>query len=408
MTDVSLMDKFAALGRRRDELSAGGIDPTRVVMESMLSATEAVIGGRRTILAGTNNYLGLTFDPQCIAAGQAALAELGTGTTGSRMANGNFAAHGALERELAEFYGCPHAMVFSTGYSANLGTLAALLGPGDCVLLDSDAHASLYDGCRMTGADIYVFKHNDVTSLEKRLRRLGERTARTLVVTEGLFSVLGDKAPLAEIVALKNRYGAFLLVDEAHSLGVFGAQGRGVAEQAGVLDQVDFIVGTFSKSLASTGGFCVSHHQALSVFRFASRAYIFTASACPSVVATTRMALRRMRESPQLQETLWRNARQLYAGLHGLGLRLGPEISPVVAVRFEVAERALQAWRALLDLGVYTNLMMPPASPDGASLLRCSASAAHTPEQIQSIIDGFQAVTSPAPQERSPDRDFAP
>ncbi|MFU8813707.1 MAG: serine palmitoyltransferase [Pseudomonadales bacterium] len=397
MSDNDLMSKFGPLRQRRDELSATGTDPTRVVMDCMLSATEAMIGGRRTILAGTNNYLGLTFDPACIAAGQAALAELGTGTTGSRMANGNFAGHGELERELAEFYDCPHAMVFSTGYSANLGTLAALLGPGDCVLLDADAHASLYDGCRMTGADIYVFKHNDVASLEKRLRRLGERTSRTLVVTEGLFSVLGDKAPLAEIVDLKSRYGAYLFVDEAHSLGVFGAHGRGVAEEAGVLDQVDFIVGTFSKSLASTGGFCVSRHDEVSVFRFASRAYIFTASACPSVVATTRMALRRMRESPQLREALWRNARQLYHGLEALGLRLGPQISPVVAVRIEEHARALQAWRALLDLGVYTNLMMPPASPDGASLLRCSASAAHTPAQIQAIVDGFRSVTGSSP-----------
>ncbi|MEQ8858165.1 MAG: aminotransferase class I/II-fold pyridoxal phosphate-dependent enzyme [Pseudomonadales bacterium] len=390
VTDVNLMDKFAALRARQQEFAGDGADPTRVIMERIVSATEAIVAGRPTILAGTNNYLGLTFDPECIAAGQAALAEQGTGTTGSRMANGNYQGHGALERELAEFYGVPYAMVFSTGYSANLGTLAALLGPEDCVLLDADAHASLYDGCKMTGADVYLFKHNDPDSLDKRLRRLRERATRSLVVTEGLFSVLGDEAPLAEIAAVTKRHGAYLFVDEAHSLGGYGEHGRGVAEEAGVLDDVDFVVGTFSKSLGATGGYCVSRHDVLSLFRFASRPYIFTASPCPSVVATTRVALRHVRERPELKTRLWENARALHGGLSDLGLRLGADPSPVVAVRFEEKDRALATWRRLLELGVYTNLMVPPASPDGSSLLRCSASAAHTLDQIDRIVDGFR------------------
>ncbi len=391
---MDLMDKFTVLRERQQELADDGADPTRVVMERLLSATEAIVDGRRTILAGTNNYLGLTFDPECIAAGQAALAEQGTGTTGSRMANGNYQGHGALERELAEFYGVPHAMVFSTGYSANLGTLAALVGQDDCVLLDADAHASLYDGCRMTGADIYRFKHNDPDSLEKRLRRLGDRSSRTLVVTEGLFSVLGDEAPLAEIAEVTGRFGAYLFVDEAHSLGGYGEHGRGVAEAAGVLDQVDFVVGTFSKSLGATGGYCVSRHDVLSLFRFASRPYIFTASPCPSVVATTRVALRHVRERPELKTRLWDNARALHQGLCDLGLTLGADASPVVAVRFAEKPRALATWRRLLELGVYTNLMLPPASPDGSSLLRCSASAAHTPEQIGCIVEAFRRAVA--------------
>lgn len=392
---MDLLDKFAVHRERQHELGEGGIDPTHVVMEKMISATEAVIAGKPTILAGTNNYLGLTFDPECIAAGQAALAESGTGTTGSRMANGNYAGHGALERELAEFYGVPHAMVFSTGYAANVGTLGALLEPGDAVLLDADAHASLYDGCRMTGADVYRFKHNDPESLDKRLRRLGERASRALVVTEGLFSVLGDEAPLEEIADIKDRYGAYLFVDEAHSLGVYGEHGRGFAEQAGVLDRCDFIVGTFSKSLGATGGYCVSRHDVLTLFRFASRAYIFTASPCPSVIATTRTALRHVRErGDELRRRLWDNARGLHDGLGALGLELGADTSPVVAVRFKQKERALATWRRLLALGVYTNLMMPPASPDGSSLLRCSASAAHTPEQIAAIVEAFRRAVA--------------
>ncbi|HEX7037278.1 MAG TPA: aminotransferase class I/II-fold pyridoxal phosphate-dependent enzyme [Pseudomonadales bacterium] len=391
---MDLLDKFAAPRERQRTLRADGADPTHVVVDRLLSATEALVAGRRTILAGTNNYLGLTFDPECIAAGQAALAELGTGTTGSRMANGNYAGHEALERELAEFFDVPHAMVFSTGYAANAGTLAALLEPGDCVLLDADAHASLYDGCRGTGAEVYRFRHNDPASLDKRLGRLGDRTRRTLVITEGLFSVLGDEAPLAEIAEVKARHGAYLLVDEAHSLGIYGPHGRGVAEAEGVLDAVDFLVGTFSKSLGATGGYCVSRHDVLALFRYTSRPYIFTASPCPSVIATTRTALKQIRQRPELRERLWRNAQRLHQGLDRLGLTLGADASPVVAVRIDETERALTIWRRLLDGGVYVNLMIPPASPDGSSLLRCSVSAAHSDEQIDVVVDAFRRATA--------------
>ncbi|MEZ5558666.1 MAG: aminotransferase class I/II-fold pyridoxal phosphate-dependent enzyme [Pseudomonadales bacterium] len=392
---MNLLSKFDAVAQTQHQLRSSEQDPTDVVVDEMLSATEGLIRGQRTILAGTNNYLGLTFDPECIAAGQAALEREGTGTTGSRMANGNFASHKALERELAEFYGVPYAMVFSTGYGANLGTLMALLEPGDCVMLDADAHASLYDGCRMSGADIFRFKHNDVESLEKRLRRLEERASRTLIITEGLYSILGDTAPLAEIVELKRRYGAYLFIDEAHSLGIYGDNGRGLAEAAGVEEDVDFIVGTFSKSLGSTGGYCASRHEALSVLRYASRPYIFTASPCPSVIATTRTALRLLRERPGLREQLWRNARRLYEGLAQLGLHVGPEVSPVVGVRMPDRESALAGWRGLLKAGVYTNLIVPPASPDGSSLLRCSTSAAHTTEQIDAILAAFRGAVRP-------------
>jgi 8-amino-7-oxononanoate synthase len=371
------------------------MDPTSVVFESVSSATEGVVNGRKTILAGTNNYLGLTFDPDCIAAGVAAMQTQGTGTTGSRMANGSYAAHGALEAELADFFQCANAMVFSTGYTANLGVLTALLGKGDAVLLDSDAHASLYDGCRMSGADIFRFKHNDVQSLERRLARLKERTNRCLIVVEGVYSVLGDCAPLTEIVALKERFGASLLVDEAHSLGVYGERGCGVAEAQGVLDEVDFIVGTFSKSLGAMGGFCASKHDVLGLFRYVSRPFMFTASPSPSVMATTREALHQLRARPELKETLWSNAKRLYTGLQDLGLELGPEISPVIAVLCEDRESALSNWNKLLEAGVYVNMMLPPATPGGACFLRCSISAAHTPDQISTIIEKFADILKP-------------
>ena len=385
----SLLDKFSAVEQLKSGLERAGRDPTGVVFDTVRSATEAMADGRDIILAGTNNYLGLTFDQACIDAGIEALAQRGTGTTGSRMANGSFALHGALEAELADFYQCGSAVIFSTGYAANLGVLTALLGKGDVVLLDSDAHASLFDGCRMSGADIYRFRHNDVASLERRLVRLADRASRCLVVVEGMYSVLGDCAPLAEIVELKERFGAGLLVDEAHSLGVYGEYGRGVAEARGVLADVDFIVGTFSKSLGAMGGFCVSSHGVLGLFRYVSRPFMFTASPSPSVVATTREALHQLRTRPELKQTLWSNAQRLYTGLQALGFELGPEVSPVIAVRCRDRESALSDWNRLLASGVYVNMMLPPATPGGASFLRCSVSAAHTPAQIETIIGKF-------------------
>ena len=393
---MALLDKFATVAATRAALGSGGHDPTRVVIDKLVSATEGIVQGRPTILAGTNNYLGLTFDPACIAAGEQALHALGTGTTGSRMANGSYAAHVSLEREFADFYGMPHGMVFSTGYSANLSVLCALLSPGDAVLLDADAHASLYDGCRMSGADIFRFKHNDPVSLDNRLGRLGDRARNCLIVTEGLFSVLGDCAPLAEYIRIKERHGALLLVDEAHSLGAYGEQGRGVSEVQGVLDQVDFIVGTFSKSRGSMGGFCVSRHAELDLFRYVARAFIFTASSSPSIIATTREALHQLRTRPELRERLWRNARRLYEGIQALGYATGPEASPVVAVRIGEKSLAVSYWNRLLEQGIYVNLMVPPASPDSQSYLRCSVSAAHTPGQIETILSAFRALRSPS------------
>lgn len=387
-----LMDKFAPVAAMRADIEASGIDPTGVVIERMLSTTEAIVEGRPTVLAGTNNYLGLTFDPACIAAGQRAMAEFGTGTTGSRMANGTFSGHTALEAALADFFGLPHAMVFSTGYAANLGVLAALLHPGDAVLLDGDAHASLYDGCRMSGAQIFRFKHNDPDSLDKRLTRLGEQARRALIVVEGLYSVLGDIAPLKEFAEVKRRHGAWLLVDEAHSLGAYGANRRGLYEELGIEADADFIVGTFSKSLGAMGGFCVSPHAELGLFRYTSRPFIFTASPSPATVATVREALNQIRQRPELKQTLWDNAHRLHAGLSALGLTLGAPPSPVVAVRCADRDQAFARWRKLLEGGVYCNLMAPPASPDGSSLLRLSVSAAHTPEQIDRVIAAFAGL----------------
>lgn len=393
---MSLFDKFQKTRAGRKALVERGVT-SNVVMEKVISPTEAIIDGRHMILAGTNNYLGLTFDPDCIDAAANALRELGTGTTGSRMANGTYSGHVQLEQELADFFGCKYGMVFSTGYIANLAMLSALTGPGDILLIDADSHASIYDGCRLSGAEIIRFRHNDPGDLEKRLRRLGDRATNTLIVVEGIYSMLGDRALLTEIAAVKEKYGAYLLVDEAHSLGVLGKSGRGLAEEAGVEDSVDFIVGTFSKSLGAIGGFCVSDQTELDMIPFAARPYMFTASSSPSVIASTRAALQILRTRPELRSRLWENARKLYQQLQELGFYLGPEPSPVVAVRVESIDNAIALWRGLLEYGVYVNLVTPPATPDGSCLLRCSVSAGHTPEQIDKICNAFESQREALP-----------
>ena len=393
---MGLFDKFQGLAAARRELAALGIDPFGVEIERIISPTEGVIHGRRTILAGTNNYLGLTFDPDCIAAAQAALATEGTGTTGSRMANGSYANHRRLEADLAAFYGMRDAIVFSTGYQANLGMLSGLAGPNDVVLLDADCHASIYDGCRLAGAEVIRFRHNNAEDLAKRMRRLGARVADTLIVVEGIYSMLGDRAPLSEIVAVKREYGGYLLVDEAHSLGVLGERGRGLVEEKGVLADADFIVGTFSKSLGGAGGFCVSDLPVLDLVRYSSRPYIFTASPSPATIASTRATLAKLAAGRDLRARLRANYERLHAGLAVLGYTLGASPSPVIAVVLADRLEALRFWKRLLEHGVYVNLMLPPATPDGVSLIRCSVSAAHTTEQIDAVCAAFADLRADA------------
>ena len=389
---MTIFDKFQKIAATLQSFADCGVEPIDVVMERVISASEAIVNGRRTILAGTNNYLGITFNQECIQAACRALKEEGTGTTGSRMANGTYAGHVALERELADFFGCRGAIVFSTGYVAILGMLATLTGPGDVVIIDSDCHASIYDGCRLGGAQFMLFKHNDANDLEKRLRRLGDRAENTLIVVEGIYSMMGDRAKLADITAVKNKYGAFLMVDEAHSMGVLGEQGRGLAEEIGVEDDIDFIGGTFSKSLGTIGGYCVSNHPELKLIRCTSRPYIFTASSSPSIIASTRVALKILRTRPELRTRLWENARRMYHGLQKIGFALGPEPSPIVSVHMKDKEKALTFWKGLLERGIYVNMVLPPATPDGEPLLRCSVSAGHTLEQVDCICKAFASL----------------
>jgi len=386
---MSLLDKYDKVSARHQRLLSFGRDPFNICMDRIVSATEAVINGRDVILVGTNNYLGLTFDPDCVAATADAVTREGTGTTGSRIANGTYASHRGLEQAIAGFLGRSAAMVFPTGYQANLGILAGLAGPEDTILLDADSHASIYDGCRLSGAKLVRFRHNSPEDLDKRLSRLSGGTGGTLVVVEGIYSMLGDQAPLNEFVDVKRRHGVELLVDEAHSLGVFGERGRGLVESAGVEEDVDYVVGTFSKSLGAVGGFGASDHPAFERLRYTSRPYMFTASSSPSTIATAMAALDKIQSRPELRQQLWQNARTLYDGLKDLGFTICAETSAIIALKMPSEAAAVYMWNALMEAGVYVNLALPPGTPDGSSLLRCSLSAAHTPAQVQRICEIF-------------------
>ncbi len=390
MTD--LFSKFDALIAQREGLLTTGVkDPFSLVMEEVKSPTVAVVNGKETILLGTYNYMGMTFDDDVIAAGKKALDEFGAGTTGSRVLNGTFQGHKECEDALKEFYGMDHAMVFSTGYQANLGIISTIAGKGDYIILDIDSHASIYDGCKMGDAEIVAFRHNDVEALEKRLKRL-PADAGKLVVLEGVYSMLGDVAPLKEMIRVSKEAGAMVLVDEAHSMGFIGENGRGVAEEQGVLDDVDFVIGTFSKSVGTVGGFCVSNHPKFEIMRLVCRPYVFTASLPPAVVACSAASIRKLMHNKNKRAHLWENSKNLHQGLRDLGFQLGtpnPQ-SAIIAVVMPDLEKGAAMWAALLENGLYVNLARPPATPAGMTLLRCSLCAEHSSEQVADILNRFE------------------
>jgi 8-amino-7-oxononanoate synthase len=402
---MPLLDKFGAMAAQYAAAEQAANNPFSVVLDQVLSPTEAMVNGQRTLLLGTNNYLGLTYDPDVIARSTEAVQRYGTGTTGSRIANGSYDGHKQLERSLAEFYGRRHAMVFSTGYQANLGIISTLAGKNDHLLLDADCHASIYDGARLGQAQVTRFRHNSPEDLSQRLRRLADVPGDKIIVVEGIYSMLGDSAPLREFAAVKREWGAYLIVDEAHSLGVLGDTGRGLAEAAGVEADVDFIVGTFSKSLGGIGGYCVSDLEGFDILRVACRPYMFTASPPPGNIAATLEALHQLRARPVLRQQLNDRGKQLYAGLAALGFDLGPEPSPVVSVILQEPQAAIEFWKRLLDAGLYTNVSLPPATPKSLSLLRSSVSAAHTSAQIDHALGLFAEIGRamgfiPAPKSR--------
>lgn len=391
---MDLLDKLRVVEKRRAKFAGAAAMPGETVIERVLGPCEVVIGGRRTLMFGSNNYLGLTLHPDVVEAARRAATEYGTGTTGSRTANGTLALHEELEREFAAWFGKRHALIFSTGYQANLSLVGGLCGAGDVILIDSDSHASIYDATRQTAAQVTAFRHNSPESLRKKLERLPAGQRNRLVVVEGLYSIRGDVAPLREIVAVCRAHGAYLLVDEAHSLGTFGARGLGCAEDQGVLADVDFVVGTFSKSLAGIGGVCVSDHPELRALHFLARAYVFTASGSPTNICGVRAAVNVIRQHPELRDRLWENVRMLRQGLREIGYTIGEHESPIVPILTGDEAQTIALWQTLLRSGLYVNLIVPPGCPKDDCVLRASCSAAHTPKQVQEALDIFATAGS--------------
>ncbi len=364
--------------------------------------------GRETIMLGSNNYLGLTGDERVKQAAREALEAYGTGLTGSRLLNGTTPLHVDLEQELAEWMGAEEAIVYTTGYQSNVGCIGTILEPGDTVICDSGDHASILDGCRLSGAKLRPFRHNRMDKLERMLERSGQDGGGVLVIVDGVFSMEGDICNLPRIVELCQAHGARLMVDEAHGAGVLGARGAGACELFGLEDQVDLRMGTFSKSLASCGGFVVGPSEVIEYLRIASRSFIFSASAVPAAVGAALGALRVIRsDGPRLFETLLANADYMREGLRHLGLRvIEPGVlpdgsvatTPVVPVLVGDDWQAVLLWKALFDAGVYTNVAIHPAVGPGGALLRTSLMATHEREHLDGALGTIARVIEDFPQ----------
>ena len=381
---MDLFAKCAAYTTAR-ECRERGIYPYFHALESRQD-TEVVMEGRRRIMLGSNNYLGLTAAPEVVAAAETALAEYGTGCSGSRFLNGTLRLHLELERELADFVHMDGAVTFSTGFQSNLGIISCLVGRGDYVVCDRENHASIYDGCRLSFGKMLRYRHADMDDLEAKLRAVPE-SAGCLIVTDGVFSMGGDIAKLPEICALAEKYGARVMVDDAHGLGVIGEGGRGTASHFGLEDRVDVIMGTFSKSLASLGGYMAASETVCDYVRHNSRPFIFSASIPPSACAAALAALRLLRERPELPVRLLGLASYARAGLKARGLRIIESETPIIPIYTYEMEHTLVSAKRLYDAGVYVNPVLPPAAAPGECLLRVSCMATHTEALLDEAMD---------------------
>jgi 8-amino-7-oxononanoate synthase len=385
---MDLFDKCSAFTAAK-EAQAAGLYPYFIPLTDS-EGTEVTVGDHRLIMIGSNNYLGLTTHPRVRQAAVEATQRFGTSCTGSRFLNGTLELHLELERRLAEFVGKDAALVFSTGYQTNLGTISALVGRGDFVVTDKEDHASIVDGCRLAFGEMRRFRHNDVAHLERVLAGLPEDVGK-LVVVDGVFSMGGDIAPLPELVPLCHEYGARLMVDDAHSVGVLGG-GRGTATHFGLADQVDLMMGTFSKSFASLGGFIAGAADVIHYVQHHARSLIFSASMPPGNVAAALAALEVMQEEPGRITRINQIGERMRAGFRRLGFNVGASETPIIPVIIGEDTRTFIAWKMLYEAGVYTNPVISPAVPPDSSLLRTSYMATHTDEQLDRVLDAFAQV----------------
>jgi len=383
---IALFNKCRNFTRAREVQAAGLYPYFKPISHS--EDTVVVIEGKQRIMMGSNNYLGLTHHPEVLAAAKAALERYGSGCTGSRFLNGTLDLHEQLETELAEFFGKEACLVFSTGYQANLGVISGLVGRGDQVFLDKLDHASIVDGAKMSHGETLRFNHGDLAGLERKLQKAPEGTGM-MVIVDGVYSMEGDIADLPNLLKVTHQYGAALAVDDAHSVGVLGPKGDGTAAHFGVIDEVDLIVGTFSKSLASIGGFAAGSDTVIHYLKHHSRPLIFTAALPPANTAGVLSALHVMQREPERRDRLWANTRRLQEGMRSLGFEIGPTETPIVPILVGPLEKTFVFWRKLFDAGVFTNPVVPPAVPPSQCRLRTSLMATHTCEQIDFVLETF-------------------
>ncbi len=386
---MSLFDKCHGFTTAKEVQAAGFYPYFRAITES--HDTEVVVEGHRKVMVGSNNYLGLTHHPKVMAAAGDALRRYGSGCTGSRFLNGTLDLHEQLEEELATFLNKEAALVFSTGFQTNLGVLATLAGRNDHIFSDRLNHASIVDGSRLSFATTHRYGHSDMEDLDRRLRNAPD-SAGKLIITDGIFSMEGDIAKLPAITSLAEVHDAKVVVDDAHAFGVLGRRGAGTAEHFGLEDEVDLIVTTFSKSLASIGGVVAGPDVVIHYLKHHARPLIFSASMPPSAVATVLAALDVLRSEPDRIEALWRNTRRMQEGLRSLGYDIGGSETPVVPVVIGELDRMLMFWKELFDAGVFTNPVTPPAVPDDSCRLRISLMATHTDEHVDQVLDAFAQV----------------
>src|SRR5215468_6467565 len=387
---ANLLERCRKFTRAKDA-EAVGLYPYFIAISGS-EGTEVEIEGARKIMLGSNNYLGLTHDPRVLEKAEQAGRKYGSGCTGSRLLNGTLDLHEKLEGELAEFMGKQAALVFSTGFQTNLGVIAALAQRGDAIVLDKLDHASIVDATKLSAASVYRYSHADLRALERALERARREVPAgvILVIVDGVFSMEGDIADLPAILALCRHYAAHLVVDEAHSVGVLGETGAGVHEHFGVTDECDVLIGTFSKSFASIGGFAAGDEPVMHYIKHRARSLIFSASMPPYAVATVRECLRIVRTEPQLRERLWRNRRRLKDGLDHVGFDTGTSATPVDPIVVGEFTLTLRFWKALFEHGVFTNPVIPPAVPEGSSRIRTSVMASHTDAIIDEALEKME------------------
>ncbi|HNZ50541.1 MAG TPA: aminotransferase class I/II-fold pyridoxal phosphate-dependent enzyme [Bacilli bacterium] len=353
--------------------------------------TEVIINGRKTLMIGSNNYLGLTSHPEVIQAGIDAIKKYGSGCSGSRFLNGTLDIHVALEKELSDFLHREASLTFSTGFQSNLGIISALAGRNDVIVGDKENHASIYDACRLSYAKLLRYEHNDMDDLEKILKSIGPEKG-ILIVTDGVFSMTGDICPLPEIVRLAKKYGARVMVDDAHGLGVLGKYGRGTAEHFGLEEEVDVVMGTFSKSLASLGGFMSAKASVIEYVKHVSRPFIFSASITPASVQSARAALKILAREPKRVKDLADISEYMRQGLINLGINIIKSSTPIIPIYTYEDEKTFLACKMLLNRGVYVNPVISPATPVGQSLLRTSYTATHVKSQMDFAMKQIKEV----------------